>query len=58
MFEQTFKSLDDVLRKEAGCTTDLAVPAELKQSILHKAFTGELTADNSSRSALTASLAD
>ena len=23
MFEQTFKNIDDVLRKEAGCTTEL-----------------------------------
>jgi type I restriction enzyme M protein len=23
MFEQTFKTMDDVLRKEAGCTTKL-----------------------------------
>ena len=23
MFEQTFKSIDDVLWKEAGCTTEL-----------------------------------
>ncbi|HEU0219912.1 MAG TPA: type I restriction-modification system subunit M N-terminal domain-containing protein, partial [Gallionella sp.] len=23
MFEQTFKNIDDALRKEAGCTTEL-----------------------------------
>ena len=23
MFEQTFKNIDDVLREEAGCTTEL-----------------------------------
>ena len=23
MFEQAFKNIDDVLRKEAGCTTEL-----------------------------------
>ena len=23
MFEQSFKNIDDVLRKEAGCTTEL-----------------------------------
>ena len=23
MFEQTFRNIDDVLRKEAGCTTEL-----------------------------------
>ncbi len=23
MFEQAFKNIDDILRKEAGCTTDL-----------------------------------
>ncbi len=23
MFEQTFRAIDDVLRKEAGCTTEL-----------------------------------
>lgn len=24
MFEQAFRNIDDVLRKEAGCTTELA----------------------------------
>lgn len=35
MFEQTFKNIDDVLWKEAGCTTELD----------YKAFTRKLTAD-------------
>ena len=26
MFEQAFKNIDDVLRKEAGCTTELDSP--------------------------------
>lgn len=39
MFEQTFKNIDDVLWKEAGYAI------ELKQSLLQKAFSGELTAE-------------
>lgn len=67
MFEQAFKNIDDVLRKEAGCTTELdyteqtswllflkyldgldqdkaaeAALEELKKSLLHRAFAGEL----------------
>lgn len=55
MFEQAFKNIDDVLWKEAGCTTELdyteqaswlpflkylAVLDELKKSLLHQAFSG------------------
>ena len=28
MFEQAFKNIDDVLRKEAGCTTELNYTGE------------------------------
>ena len=74
MFEQAFKNIDDVLWKEAGCTTELdyteqtswllflkyldgleqdrametvyrqklSALEELKKSLLHQAFTGEL----------------
>ena len=36
MFELVFKNIDDVLRKEAGCTT------ELEKSPLYEAFSGRL----------------
>jgi hypothetical protein len=36
MFEQTFKNIDDILHKDAGCSS------ELKKSMLQKAFAGEL----------------
>jgi hypothetical protein len=26
MFEQTFKSIDDILHKDAGCSSELGVP--------------------------------
>ena len=67
MFEQAFKNIDDVLWKEAGCTTELdyteqsswllflkyldsleadkkteAALDELKKSLLHQAFSGNL----------------
>ena len=66
MFEQTFKNFDDVLWKEAGCSSSITLMtskvakameaeqqgktyerkqsalAELKQSLLQKAFAGEL----------------
>ncbi|WFM72739.1 type I restriction-modification system subunit M N-terminal domain-containing protein [Halomonas sp. CKK8] len=75
MFEQTFKNIDDVLWKEAGCATELdyteqtswllflkylddleqsrvanANLGERKQSLLQKAFSGELTAKESEAS--------
>jgi len=34
VFEQAFKNIDDVLRKEAGCTTELAFG--LKELYLYK----------------------
>ncbi len=57
MFEQAFKNIDDVLWKEAGCTTELDFTEQtswllflkyldgleaLKKSLLHQAFTGKL----------------
>ena len=59
MFEQVFKNIDDVLRKEAGRTTELdytehtqrlasvcernlATLDELKKSLLHQTFSGQL----------------
>lgn len=46
MFEQTFKYIDDALRKEAGCyTRNRVFLAELNQSTLQKAFAGELTSE-------------
>ncbi len=43
MFEQTFKNIDDVLWKEAGCSSELDYT---EQSILQKAFAGQLTMEN------------
>ncbi|MCF6263901.1 MAG: hypothetical protein L3J24_09990 [Xanthomonadales bacterium] len=54
MFQQAFNQIDSILRQEAGCTTELDYTeqtswllflknlTELKQSILQKAFAGEL----------------
>jgi type I restriction enzyme S subunit len=47
MFEQVFKNID-ALRKEVNhleaiYNQKLTAPIELKQSVLQKAFTGELT---------------
>jgi hypothetical protein len=47
MFEQALKNIDDVLWKEAGCTTeqgraDEAALEELKKSLLPQAFSGQL----------------
>jgi type I restriction enzyme M protein len=57
MFEPAFKNIDDVLWKDAGCTSELdyteqtswllflkylAALEALKKSRLHQAFTGEL----------------
>jgi type I restriction enzyme M protein len=48
MFEQAFKNIDDLLRKEAGCTTEFDYTEQtswllfLKKSLLHQAFTGQL----------------
>ena len=54
MFEQAFKNVDDVLWKEAGCTTELDYTEQTswllflkyldgleKKSLLHQAFTGQ-----------------
>ena len=41
------QAIDEAIRQlESLFTNKLALLAELKQSILHKAFTGELTADS------------
>ena len=57
MFEQAFKNIDDVLWKDAGCTSEqdyteqtswllfpkyLDALESLKKSLLHRAFTGGL----------------
>lgn len=54
MFEQAFRNIDDVLWKDAGCTSELArrlagiyrrklaALEELKQALLVRAFAGEL----------------
>lgn len=57
MFEQAFKNIDDVLWKDAGCTSELDYTEQtswllflkyldaleaLKKSLLNQAFTGAL----------------
>ena len=49
MSEQAFRNIDDVLRKEAGTQRlannherKLAALEELKKSLLHQTFSGEL----------------
>ena len=57
MFEQAFKNIDDILRKESGCTTELDYTEQtswllflkyldglekLKRSLLQEAFSGRL----------------
>ena len=54
VFEQAFKNIDDVLWKEAGCTTELDYTEQTswllflkyldgrEQSLLHQAYTGQL----------------
>ena len=59
MFEQAFRNIDDVLRKEAGCTTELDYTEQTswllflkyleKKSLLHQAFSGQLTMDHGQR---------
>jgi type I restriction enzyme M protein len=50
MFEQTFKNIDDVLWKEAGCTTELDYTEQTSWLLfLQKAFTGELTTDTANQ---------
>ena len=44
MFEQTFKNIDDVLRKEAGCTTELDY-TEQTSWILFLKYLDELEVD-------------
>ena len=44
MFEQTFKNIDDVLRKEAGCTTELDY-TEQTSWILFLKYLDELEGD-------------
>jgi len=44
MFEQTFKNIDDVLWKEAGCATELDYTEQL-DALQNRTFSGELTAE-------------
>ncbi len=34
MFEQAFKNIDDILRKEAGCTTELDYTEDVAISLV------------------------
>ncbi|MBE9242523.1 N-6 DNA methylase [Synechocystis salina] len=52
MFEQTFKNIDDVLRKEAGCATELDY-AEQISWILFLKYLDDLEADRQSKALLT-----
>lgn len=44
MFEQSFRNIDDVLRKEAGCTTELDYTEQTSWILLLK-YLGELEGD-------------
>ena len=48
MFEQTFKNLDDVLRKEVGCATELDY-AEQTSWMLFLKYLDDLEADDRRR---------
>ncbi|ANV92037.1 class I SAM-dependent DNA methyltransferase [Picosynechococcus sp. PCC 8807] len=52
MFEQTFKNIDDVLRKEAGCATELDY-AEQISWILFLKYLDDLEGDRQSKALLT-----
>ncbi|ACB00848.1 MULTISPECIES: N-6 DNA methylase [Cyanophyceae] len=52
MFEQTFKNIDDVLRKEAGCATELDY-AEQISWILFLKYLDDLETDRESKASLT-----
>ncbi|HEY5085842.1 MAG TPA: type I restriction-modification system subunit M N-terminal domain-containing protein [Gemmatimonadaceae bacterium] len=51
MFEQTFKNIDDVLRQEAGCTTELDY-TEQAFSLLFLKYLGGLEEEKSAEATL------
>jgi len=51
MFEQAFKNIDDVLRKEAGCTTELDYTAQTSWLLFLKYLDG-LEQDKADEAAL------
>ena len=51
MFEQAFKNIDDVLRKEAGCTTELDY-AEQTSWLLFLKYLDGLEEDKATEAAL------
>ena len=51
MFEQAFKNIDDVLRKEAGCTTELDY-TEQSSWLLFLKYLDELEQDKATEAAL------
>ena len=51
MFEQTFKNIDDVLWKEAGCATELDY-TEQSSSLLFVKYLDGLEADKATEAAL------
>ena len=51
MFEQAFKSIDDALRKEAGCTTELDY-TEQSSWILFLKYLDDLEAERATRADL------
>jgi type I restriction enzyme M protein len=52
MFEQTIKNIDDILRKEAGCATELDY-AEQISWILFLKYLDDLEVDRQNRALLT-----
>ena len=53
MFEQAFKNIDDVLRKEAGCTTELDYTEQTSWLLFLKYLDG-LEQDKADEAALAA----
>ena len=51
MFEQAFKNIDDVLRKEAGCTTELDY-TEQTSWLLFLKYLDDLERDKTAEAAL------
>ena len=43
MFEQAFRNIDDILRKEAGCTTELDYTEQTSWLLFLKYLDGELS---------------
>ena len=52
MFEQTFKNIDDALRKEAGCATELDYAEQISWTLFLK-YLDDLEVERESKARLT-----